>query len=147
MTKTNLSLYHKLSIMPRRADRSLAIEWLEKYVVKLRKNAIEREVFDEQDSIQDDEDVHTSLILKRMKRTHYLFRKPTYRKCRNRFDLEDCLSEDSENFNDEEFLFSFHITRESFFLLLEEMQTKKAFIYSGKYKKPRPIAYQLLVFI
>jgi hypothetical protein len=133
--------------MPRRADRSLAIEWLEKYVVKLRKNAIEREVFDEQDSIQDDEDVHTSLILKRMKRTRYLFRKPTYRKRRNRFDLEDCLSEDSDNFNDEEFLFSFRITRESFFLLLEEMKTKRAFMYSGKYKKPRPIAYQLLVFL
>jgi hypothetical protein len=49
-------------------------------------------VFDEQDSIQDDQDVHTSLILKRIKRNRYLFRKPTYRKHCNRFDLEDWLS-------------------------------------------------------
>jgi hypothetical protein len=47
--------------MPRQADRSLALEWLEKLVVKQRKDAIEREVFDEQDSIQEDQDVLNSV--------------------------------------------------------------------------------------
>jgi hypothetical protein len=133
--------------MPRLSDRSLTLEWLEKLVVKQRKEAIQREVFDEQDSIQDDQDVHNSQILDRMKNTHYLFRKHKYRKCPTRFNLEDCLSEDSDNFNDEEFLYNFCLTRESFFLLLEEMKTRKAFVDSGKYLKQRPVAYQLLVFL
>jgi hypothetical protein len=133
--------------MPRRGDRALALEWLEKLIVKQRKDAIEREVFDDHDSIQDDYDVHTSLILKRMKRTRYLFRKRRYRKRRTRFDLEDCLSEDSDNFNDEEFLYCFRLSRESFFLLLEEMKTRLAFRDCIKYKKQRPVEYQLLVFL
>ncbi len=133
--------------MPRRGDRRLALEWLEKLIVKQRKDAIEREVFDDHDSIQDDYDIHTSSILKRMKRTRYLFRKRRYRKRRTRFDLEDCLSEDSDNFNDEEFLYCFRLTRESFFLLLEEMKTRLAFRDCIKYKKQQPVEYQLLIFL
>jgi hypothetical protein len=38
------------------------------------------------------------------------------------------------------------MTRESFFLLLKEMETKDAFCHS-RFKKPRPISFQLLVFL
>jgi hypothetical protein len=87
------------------------------------------------------------LLLKRMKRSHYIFRKKRYRKRRRKFDLLDCLSEDSDNYNNEEFLYNFRLSRESFLLLLEEMETKRAFIDTLKYEKQRPIAYQLLVFL
>jgi hypothetical protein len=39
---------------------------------------------------------------------------------------------DSKTYNDEEFLFNLCLSRESFFLLLEEIQTKKAFENSEK---------------
>jgi hypothetical protein len=82
-----------------------------------------------------------------MKKTCYLFRKHKYRKCATRFNLEDYVSEDSDNFNDEEFLYNFRLTRESFFILLEEMKTRKAFIDTRKYLKQHPVAYQLPFFV
>jgi hypothetical protein len=132
--------------MPRKADRRKAIEWMERRVYQQRKDAVLREVLDDQDSIQDDQDAHMLLMLERMKSKRYLFRSSSYRKNRTKFDLDDCLSYDSHNYNEEEFLYCFRLSRESFFLLLEEMSTKKAFKES-KYKKQRPIAFQLLVFL
>jgi hypothetical protein len=132
--------------MPRKADRRKAIEWMERRVYQQRKDAVLRELLDDQDSIQDDQDAHTLLVLERMKRKRYLFRSSSYRKNRTKFDLDDCLSYDSQNYNEEEFLYCFRLSRESFFLLLEEISTKKAFKYS-KFKKQRPIAFQLLVYL
>jgi hypothetical protein len=56
------------------------------------------------------------------------------------------VEEGSQEFNDTEFLHSFRMTRESFFLLLDEMKTKCAFTVP-KFKKQQPVAYQLLVFL
>jgi hypothetical protein len=132
--------------MPRRTDRRIVINEVEEEVARLRKRALHREILDEEDSLQDEHDLHMYTVLKRIKSNRYLFRNPTYRKNRTRFDLEDCISDDSKEFNDEEFLYNFRLTRESFHLLLKEMTDKKAFS-KCKYKKQRPIAYQLLVFL
>jgi hypothetical protein len=132
--------------MPRKSDRRKALIWMEKQVIKQRKAAVLRELLDEEDSIQDDQDLHTQLMLEKMRSKRYIFRTPKYRKNRTKFDLEDCLSYDSHNYNEEEFLYSFRLSRESFFLLLEEMSSKKAFKQS-KFKKQRPVAFQLLVFL
>jgi hypothetical protein len=132
--------------MPRKSDRQRALQWMEKKVENLKKDAITREVLSEDDSLQDDEDELMNIIHKRMLRTRYLFRNKKYRNRKKMFDLEECLSMDSQTYNDEEFLFNFRLSRESFFLLLEEIQTKKAFKKS-KFKGQRPIAFQLLVFL
>lgn len=81
--------------MPRKSDRRKALVWMEKRVIQQRKAAVLRELLDEDDSIQDDRDLHTVLILEKMRNKCYLFRTPTYRKNRTKFDLEDCLSYDS----------------------------------------------------
>jgi hypothetical protein len=133
--------------MPKKADRSLAIDHYQRIVDKQLKDAVVRELFDDEDSLQDDADILYSIRLRRMKRNRYLFRPKRYRNRSKKFDLEDCLSYDSHNFNDEEFLFSFRMTRDSFFLLLEEMETKKTFLNHSKFRQQRPIAYQLLVFL
>jgi hypothetical protein len=132
--------------MPRKADCRKALEWMEKCVHEQQKAAILRELLDDQDSIQDDQDAHTALMLECLKNKCYLFRHHTYRKGRKKFDYEDCLSYDSQNYNNEEFLYCFRLSRESFFLLLEEVMTKKAF-KDSRFKKQRPIAFQLLVFL
>jgi hypothetical protein len=94
---------------------------------KMKDDAIRREVLSEDDSLQDDEDEYMNITHQWMLRTHYLFRTKKYRNRKQIFSLEECLSMDSQTYNEEEFLFNFRLTRESFFLLLEEVQTKKAF--------------------
>jgi hypothetical protein len=132
--------------MPRKADRRKAMDWMERRVYQQQKAAVLRELLDDEDSVQDDQDAHTAFIYERMKNKRYLFRPKVYRKNRKKFDLNDCLSYNSQNYSEEEFLYCFRLSRESFFLLLEEMGTKKAFKYS-KFKQQRPIAFQLLVFL
>jgi hypothetical protein len=75
----------------------------------------EREFLDEDDSIEDDRLLQSATKLKDMKNSRYVFREPTYRKERTVFDLEDALSFDSINYNDEEFLKAFRMTHTSFF--------------------------------
>jgi hypothetical protein len=65
---------------------------------------------------------------------------------RTKFNLDDCLSDDCQNYNDEEFLYLFRLSRESFFLLLNEIKNSNVFVQS-KFKKQRPVSYQLLVFL
>ena len=82
-----------------------------------------------------------------MENSRYLFRSSSYRKKRNKFDLEDALSYENKKYNDEEFLSDFRITRYSFFLLLEEMKTKEAFVDNSKSSHQQPFSFQLLVFL
>ena len=65
-------------------------------------------------------------MLKRIQSHRYFVRRNTYHK-RKTFDWDDCLSVDSINFNDIEFLFSFRLTRESFNLLIDELKDHKVF--------------------
>jgi hypothetical protein len=57
--------------MPQKSDRRRAIEWMKK-VSLMQKNAIEREVLSDNDSIQDEEDENMNSILKRIKK-HVIF--------------------------------------------------------------------------
>jgi hypothetical protein len=132
--------------MPRTSDRSKILKQIEDEVSVLRKRALHRELLDEEDSLQDDHDQYMYAVLNRIKSSRYLFRSSTYRNNRKRFNLEDCLSNDSKEYTDEEFLYNFRITRDSFFLLLKEMENKKPFV-KCKYRKQRPISFQLLVFL
>ena len=102
---------------------------------------------DKEDSSKDDLLMMETNHLKRQMKSRYLFRSSTYQKNWNKFDLDDALSYESKNFNDEEFLNAFHISRDSFFLLLEEMKTKKAFVVKSKSSHQRPISFQLLVYL
>ena len=134
--------------MPRHSHRQKAIHHLKLRVEKLRKEAFERDILDEdEDSVEEDYLHDQTRILKQMTNTRYLFRKSRYRTDRKKFDLEDCLSTSSVHYNDEEFLKSFRITRNSFLLLLEVMKETRAFKKVSKKKKARPISYQLLVFL
>jgi hypothetical protein len=133
--------------MPRKSKRRYAIDLLELRVQKQKAAAIRRDLLDEEDSIKDFTDIQTRHVLKRIKRSRYFRRAKKYRTNRCDFDLEDCISENSTKYNDDEFLFNFRITRESFHLLLNEMETKEAFRVKSKYKKQRPVSFQLLVFL
>ena len=62
-----------------------------------------------------------------MESSRYLFRSSDYRTDRKPFDLDDALSSNSKNINDEEFLCHFRVSRESFFLLLDELKDKLPF--------------------
>ena len=134
--------------MPRHSRRQKAIHHMQLRVEKLQKEAFERDIVDDdEDSIEEEYLRDQTRILKQMTSTRYLFRKSYYRTNRKKFDLEDALSNSSVNYNDEEFLKSFRITRNSFFLLLEVMKEKRVFKRVSKKKKARPIAYQILVFL
>ena len=133
--------------MPRKSLRRKAIEAMEAKVQQLRLRYYLREGLDEKDSFEDDRLIIESNKLGKMKRNRYLFRHSSYRTDRKLFDLADALSYDSKKFNEDEFLFAFRITRESFFLLLDEMQNKVAFISTSKSSHSRPISFQLLVFL
>ena len=133
--------------MPRKSYRLKAIDVVKIQLARLRREYLLREIHDEEDSLEDERYFEKKKTLNNMIHTRYLFRKAKYRKDRKKFDMDDALSSNSHNFNDEEFLAAFRITRDSFFLLLEEMKTKKAFRNKSRKKQPRPIAYQLLVFL
>jgi hypothetical protein len=132
--------------MPRKNDKQVTIDLLERRLIQQQRRASDREFFDEEDSLEDERDRRMTSLVKRLKVSRYIYRKSSYRK-RLKFDLNDCLLEEgSVHYNDTEFLHTFRMTRESFFKLLNELSTKKAFVQS-KFKKQRPIAFQLLVFL
>jgi hypothetical protein len=133
--------------MPRKSLRRYAIEAVGRKVKNLQLKERLRDVMDEEDSTEDRILSVEESKLKRMIGSRYLFRRKRNRKVRKKFDLEDCLSEDSQHFNDEEFLNSFRMTRESFMLFLKEMESKKAFKVSSRKARQRPVAFQLLVFL
>ena len=133
--------------MPRKSLRLKTIELLQLRLSKLKKQCIQREMMDEEDSIEDDKYLHLRNLLKKMLHSRYIFRHSKYRKKRRTFDLDDALSSTSDHYNDDEFLSTFRITRESFFLLLQEMKGTKAFTKKSKKKQQRPVAFQLLVFL
>jgi hypothetical protein len=133
--------------MPRKSDRKRLIDFITAKVERQKKEAFNRALLEEEDSDQDDRDASTIRFLRSLKKKRYVYRKCHYRKNRRKFDLQDALSYDSVHYNEEEFLFAFRMKRESFLLLLEQMKTRKAFKKTLKFKKQRPIAYQLLVFL
>jgi hypothetical protein len=132
--------------MPRVSKRLKTIKSIQHVLNSRETQALKRKLLDEHDPFEDLYDIQTKHVLNRIKRTRYLYRKKKYRTRRCNFDLEDVLSPNSERYNESEFLYDFRLKRESFFLLLEQVETADAFKFS-KYKKQRPIAFQLLVFL
>ena len=133
--------------MPRKSFRRQAIEVVSANVRKLQMRSNLREILEEEDEEEDQRLRQQISTLKKMMKSRYLFRPTTNRSERTIFDLEDALSDDSKNINDEEFLSHFRITRESFFLFLDEMKDKKAFKVKSNKGHQRPISFQLLVFL
>ena len=121
--------------MPRKSLCLKTIELMRERISKLRKEYIERELLDEEDSIEDDKYLHYLTVLNQMVRKRYMYRKSYYRTNRKKFDLDDALSYDSENYNDEEFLLHFRMSRQSFFLLLEQISETKEFSKKPKKEK------------
>ena len=118
--------------MPRKSLRRRVLDSMQATIKKLRLDYFLREAFDDDDSLKDERMIRKTKELVKAMDSRYLFRENKYRKNKKKFDLEDALKEDSDNYNDEEFLFHFRITRESFSLFLEEMKDKKAFVVTGK---------------
>ena len=132
--------------MPRKSLRRQTIEGVIDIIKKLQLKAHIREIMGEEDVAEDYKLIHHKSILWKMLNTRYLYRTSKNRTDRKRFDLDDVLSYDSKNTNDDEFLHLFRVTRDSFFLFLDEMKDKEAFSTTNKCHQ-RPISYQLLVFL
>ena len=113
--------------MPRKSLRRKAIEAVSENIRILRLRSNLRDVLDEEDSEDDELLIQQMSTLRNMVNSRYLFRPTKNRPKRSKFDLEDALSYDSKMYNDEEFLYNFRITRDSFFLFLDEMKDKTAF--------------------
>ena len=150
--KVNLPLLFSVCVhnyieMPRKSLRRQAIEVVAENVRKLRMRSNLRKILDEEDEAEDYLLFQQLATLNKMLNSRYIFRQSTNRKDRKKFDLEDTLSHDSKTINDDEFLFLFRITRDSFFLFLDEMKDKKAFIVTSNKSHQRPISFQLLVFL
>ena len=118
--------------MPRSSKRRETLKQMHLRVSKLHQEWIEHEVLDEEDSDEDDKYIYYRSILQKMLKSRYLFRKKKYRKDRKLFDIDDALSYNSINYNDEEFLYYFRISRDSFFLLLDQIKEQKAFVQVSK---------------
>ena len=101
--------------MPRKSLRLKATELMRHRVSQLKKQSVEREILDEEDSLEDDKYTRYRILLSEMIRKRYLFRSSKYRQKRKKFDVDDALSFNSNNINDEEFLSYFRISRQSFF--------------------------------
>ena len=133
--------------MPRTSERAKAIAHQEAVVHSLHQRHLYNIAFSDNDSDSFDEvNYHLQQsILKRMQSSRFLFRSKKYRK-RTIFDFEDALSAESNEYNDDEFLFLFRIRRASFFNLLDMIKDDPIF-NKKKYKKARPSSHQLLVFL
>ena len=133
--------------MPRKSLRRKTIESMRYRVSQLKKQSVECEILDEEDSLEDDKYTRYRILLSEMIRKRYLFRSSKYRQKRKKFDVDDALSFNSNNINDEEFLSYFRISRQSFFLLVDQMKETKVFSKISKTNPQRSLSFQLLVFL
>ena len=115
-----------------RSRRHDTLKQMHYRVSMLQQDRIWHEVLEEEDSEEDDKYIHNLSILEKMMKRRYLFCKSRYQKKRNKFDIEDALSYDSLNYNDKEFLLYFRISRDSFFLLLDQIKDQQAFVQVSK---------------
>ena len=132
--------------MPRKTLRKRIIEELQSVVNRRRKYRMMRLKFDDDNSLEDMIDLHYLKKLKHVSSRRYLDgSRLTYRK-RTNFDWDDCLNENSQNYNDNEFLYTFRMNRESFKIIVNLIKDNQVFHKVGK-KKQRPVEHQLLVFL
>ena len=106
------------------------------------------------DSIASDDFLEENLIddlcknaLDDLSSRRYLFRENKYRNRRDVFDLEDCLSDESQRFNDDEFLIHFRVSRQLFRYLVGVLETSPLFSDIPKKRKKASVELHLLVFL
>ena len=132
--------------MPRTSNRYKLISSAEKEIVKRCYRAHLRLLLSLSDPVEDYQDQTFLKFFKQMHSTRY-FTRSAYRSRRVRLDWNEYLNPESEFINDDEFLRLFRVSRNSFNLLLAEMERSPVFNKSHKFKKPRPVFQQLLVFL
>jgi hypothetical protein len=66
--------------MPQTSDRKRAIDEIETELYHLQKAAVQRELLDEEDSLEDEHHLHLYNLLNKMKSSCYLFCLSSYRK-------------------------------------------------------------------
>ena len=138
--------------MPRHRIRAKVLKFLRNLNAKRTSSALLRSFFDD-DTSDDDEsmeellDYHYRSIEDALLASRYLFRYGNNRNRKRFFDWDDCLSEKSHRFNDEEFLLHFRMTRTGFKALLHAIKDDDVFkSHPGKMKKA-PVEHHLLVFL
>ena len=130
--------------MPRTSNRVKKIKQLSSLVQRRKIGKIFRFLFNNHD---EEEDMIDSILNVNLQST-LSSRYSVPRRYRNRktFDWEDCLSDDSLHFNDEEFLATFRVTRPAFHKLVGLLKDHPIFNKKSK-KKSRPVTHQFLVFM
>lgn len=102
---------------------------------------------DDDDSVNDLIDHYYQNMEHVVSSSRYLFRNEKNRNRKNFFDWDDCLSENSKRFNDEEFMQHFRMSRKGFRTVLEAIRNDEAFkSHPGKMRKA-PVSHHLLVFL
>lgn len=138
--------------MPKYRPRARLLQWLSAVVNIRREDAEFRLALSDDDSLESMIDDHYESIFEAVQNQRYLH--PRYYRERDNFDWEDCLSEQSYRFNDEEFLFHFRCTRDQFNHLHSLIKTHHIFPQPLQPDEPkprgrvaRPSHCQLLVFL
>ncbi len=138
--------------MPRHRPRAQLLRHLAA-LMEIRTDASDaRLLLDDEDSVESLLDLHYESMFSLVQRSRYLFGRNHRERCN--FDLGDCLSETSNQFNDEEFLFHFRCTRSQFNKLHKLICNHDIFrVREGEEeelvhgKVARPSQMQLLVFL
>ena len=140
--------------MPRRSPKATILKALRKLKEKRQAAAFVRHFMEDSSDSDSDEgwiedlrDEQVQQAEREISSRRYLFRKDTYRKRRQFFDLEDCLSPESARFNDDEFLLHFRMCRDSFRTIVELIEDSKYFKSNPIKRKKGPVELHLLVFL
>ena len=131
--------------MPRISDRAKAIAYQQSIVDNFKEQFIAGLDDDDNDSVHEVMYRHHYKILEQMKSKRYFFRSNKYRK-RKVFDFDDCISVNSTEYNNTEFLYMFRLQRESFLKLVDLIKDDTVF-EPRPFKQARPVHHQLLVFL
>ena len=132
--------------MPRISTRRRLIYRLRKSVKRRECNSAIRLLLSLSDSSEDEKDLQLVQRFEDICSKRYSERHP-YRKKRGRYAWDEYLNENSALLNNTEFLCLFRLSRESFRKLEDVLSETSTFKKIHKYKAPRPLRQQLLVFL
>lgn len=132
--------------MPRISAKARILEYLEHVIRRRMHKARRRFLLGEEDIFEDIKDMLIKNRYLKLQKKRYAVRSNTYRQRTNAFDWDDVLSEDSKTYSNDEFLFVFRMTRQSFSSLHELIKDHHVFNKKGN-KKQRPSWQQLMVYL
>ena len=114
--------------MPRFRLRAQVIRSLENINLGRQASHFFRSVVEDgDDSIEDMVDICYQDAEENVCGSRYLISRGTYRKRSRFFDWDDCVSDSSDRFNDEEFLQHFRLTRMGFHQMVEVIKENEVF--------------------